>query len=343
VPRGSLVRRQSESTIRLSRAGREKTTLAALQATLPPLTPITGHMPVLHEAPSPDTPHAIVLPVAARPDRASLTLLRGPGVGTVFTLEQGETVLGRGSAADIVLDEPSVSREHARITLIGEGAYFIEDLGSTNGTFVCGRPVRRARLASSDRVQLGGQYTFRFAILDEDEENLQKKLFESSTRDVLTGLMNRACMFEHLTRSVERSRRDGSDLAFMIIDVDHLKSINDRFGHAAGDDVLKAISLSGKRAMGEGAVFARYGGDEFTVLVRSVSAAETTALAERFKCTLPQALVEVDARTAEASVSIGVAFLSECEIVDGLELFARADARLYAAKLGGRNQICASD
>ncbi len=339
----SSLRPQSEATIRLSRSDRDRATLAKLQASLPPLEPITAQVPVLRPAPAPRaTPHTIVLPTTKSADRATLTMLRGTGVGTTFTLEQEETVLGRGGKADIVLDEPSVSREHARITVEGEGEYFIEDLGSTNGTFVGGRPIRRARLKDGDRVQVGGEYTFRFAILDEEAESLQRKLYESSMRDALTRLVNRRCLFEHLASAMDRARRDGSDIGVLMVDADHFKSVNDRFGHAAGDEVLKAIALAGGRVLGEGDIFARYGGEEFAVLTRPLEGREEVKeLAERIRRAVGDLRVEVGAGAIGVTVSIGIALLSECEIADGLELFARADARLYAAKMAGRNCVSA--
>jgi diguanylate cyclase (GGDEF)-like protein len=337
---------ESETTIRLSRTDRDRAPLAKLRTTLPPLDPITEERPVLArthdsvEGATRETPHAIVLPIATRADRATLTMLRGPAVGTTFTLAQDETVLGRGTKADIFLEEPSISREHARISRNESGAYDLLDLGSTNGSFVGGRPVHRAALKSGDRIQLGSELTFRFAILDEEEETLQRKLYESSMRDVLTGLMNRGSLFEHLTRRVERFKRDRTDVAVLIIDADHFKQVNDRFGHAAGDEVLRAIALAGMRVLGETDVFARYGGEEFAVLSRA-DGPQARELAEKVRQAIGALWVEVGAGAIAVTVSVGVATLSECEIVDGLELFARADARLYAAKRAGRNQVCA--
>jgi len=80
-----------------------------------------------------------------------------------------------------------VSRRHARITL-DEGTYFIEDLGSSNGTFVGPHPVTAWELAPGDRIRLGPNTVLRFTITDEAEEALQRKLFDASTRDALTGL-----------------------------------------------------------------------------------------------------------------------------------------------------------
>jgi two-component system cell cycle response regulator len=335
----------SESTIKFSRSTTEFATLAALRATLPPDEPITGEREIGGDGSRfarSDTPHTFVLPVTARADRATLTMLRGPAVGASFSLERDETTLGRGSAVDIQVDELSVSRRHARIVSGDDGGYFIEDLGSTNGTFVGGRPVRRAELQTGDRIQIGREYAFRFAIVDQEEETLQRRLYESSTRDTLTNLVNRRCLFERLTTELERSRRDDSDLCVLMIDVDHFKQVNDRFGHAAGDQVLRAIALTGGAALREGDLFARYGGEEFAVLARCATRSDGAELAERLRRAMADLRVEVGGGQVTVTVSVGLALLSECGIEDGLELFTRADARLYAAKLAGRNTVCAA-
>jgi two-component system cell cycle response regulator len=338
------IRTPTEATIRLPVSDQERETLARLRATLPPLEPISGEVAVLPEPRAPrETPHTIVLPSTSRADRATLTLLRGPGVGTTFRIELESTVLGRGASADIVLDEPSVSREHARVIRDDDGAYFIEDLGSTNGTFLAGSPVQRARLKSGDRLQIGSEHSFRFAFVDEEEETLQRRLYESSMRDTLTGLVNRGALFEQLATAIERSRRDGIDVAILIVDVDYFKSVNDQFGHAAGDEVLRAIAIAGGRELGETDIFARYGGEEFAVLTRCAGKDDVAELAQRLASAVGELRVKVGDGAIGVTVSIGVALLSECSIVDGLELFARADARLYAAKLAGRNRVCAGD
>jgi two-component system cell cycle response regulator len=338
----------SETTIKLARPMRDRTTLAALRATLPALEPITEEREVIASAPPPapsahhDTPHTFVLPLASNADRATLTMLRGHSVGATFSLEHEETILGRSETADITLDDSSVSRRHARVVVEG-GRYFIEDLASTNGTFLAGAPVKRAPLKNGDRVQIGGEHTFRFALMGEDEETLQRRIYESSMRDGLTSLLNHRCLFEHLAVEIERSLREKADLGVLMIDVDRFKEINDRFGHAAGDQVLRAIALTGAATLRETDLFARYGGEEFAVLVRGAERADLAALAERLRSAIAAMGVEVGGGSVHLTVSIGVALLSECEIIDGLELFARADARLYAAKASGRNRVCVDD
>jgi two-component system cell cycle response regulator len=295
----------------------------------------------------PSTPAAMVLLVPTRRDRATLMVLAGVGEGATFTLEHDVTVLGRGTNATIVVDDASVSRRHARITRSADGAYAIEDLGSTNGTFVAGRRVQRAPLTSGERVQLGRESVFRFAIVDEAEESLQRRLYESSLRDGLTALANRRCLFERLRTEIWHARREHKRLALLMIDVDHFKSVNDRFGHQAGDAVLRAIAQAGSRTLRGGDLFARYGGEELAVVARDAGTMEAATLAERLRAAIAELRVEVGNGAIGVTVSIGLAVLGECgeddtrDAADGGEgLVARADARLYEAKRAGRNRVC---
>jgi diguanylate cyclase (GGDEF)-like protein len=308
---------------------------------LPP-DPITGTHEVTREpADRRDTPNTIVLPDVPRPDRATLTVLAGPDGGASFSMKQLELVVGRSAQADIPLDEASVSRRHAKITREGEGHYMIEDLGSTNGTFVDGRRVRRAPLRPGDRIQVGRACVLRFSIVDEIEDAMQRRLYETANRDTLTGLANRRMLFERLAAEVAYAADRDRDLGLLMVDVDHFKRVNDTFGHLAGDQVLKAVSLTGVQALRPGDVLARYGGEEFAAIARGADVDEATAIAERFRKAIADVRVEVGGGSVAMTVSIGVAVFSECtRWANGLDLVALADERLYAAKSRGRNRVC---
>jgi two-component system cell cycle response regulator len=327
---------EPDTTVRILATSMEAAALALLRSarTAPPNDDDFGEL-----IPRTDTPETMVLSAVVRADRGTLTVIAGPSAGASFTLEAGETILGRDPSCALVVDDPSVSRRHARITRDERAHHFIEDLGSTNGTFVSGRRVRRAALATGDRLQLGRDTVFRFAVVDREEEEFQRRLYEASMRDTLTELPNRRTLLERLAGEVAHAERTGGELSALMIDIDHFKSVNDKYGHLAGDEVLKAISHAGAEAIRAGDVFARYGGEEFVVLARDARKAEATALAERLRSFIGRAQVEVGNVAVRVTVSIGVAVLSECEPVrDGHPLLARADARLYRAKLLGRNR-----
>ena len=321
--------------------GRE--TLSALRASLPAELPApTPRSTVLERRARRETPKSAVLLTAPHRDRATLTVLSGVDPGCVFALQDDATVLGRSRGATLSIDEPSISRHHARVVRTEDGRHVLEDLGSRNGTFVNGCAVRRVALRSGDRVQLGPDLIFRFALVDEREETLQRRLYESSTRDSLTGLTNRRCLLERLELAIERGRTDGNDTGMLMIDVDHFKRINDTFGHLVGDEVLRALATSAGSMLRAADLFARYGGEEFVAVICCEVKDDLVALAERVRLSFADVRVEVGSSTVSATVSVGVALWSECRSANYLDLIALADDRMYSAKLGGRNGVCST-
>jgi diguanylate cyclase (GGDEF)-like protein len=276
-------------------------------------------------------------------DRASLTLLSGPDAGQIFALE-AETVIGRDGEATVRIDDPSISRLHARIVHRHKNVYWLEDLGSTNGTFVGLDRIKDRELASGERIQLGPKVTFRFAITDEAEEILQRQLFESSTRDHLTRVYNRRYLMTRLAAEVAHARRHGSSLALILFDIDLFKATNDEHGHLVGDAVLRAIGGHVSALTRVEDVFARYGGEEFVVLIRATGPLDAVRLAERVRASIAALTIRAEGAVVSVTISAGVGSLSEVGPAGGgQELIALADARLFRAKSEGRNRVCSSD
>ena len=119
-------------------------------------------------------PVMAVVPSAAAKDRATLTIIAGINAGQVFALDGTEHVLGRGTEADLWLEDGGVSRRHARVTCRSDGRYFVQDLGSTNGTFLGTQRIDLIEIKPGDRVELGPHVILRFAITDDAEEELQR-------------------------------------------------------------------------------------------------------------------------------------------------------------------------
>lgn len=275
-------------------------------------------------------------------DRATLTVLAGISAGQVHALDGTEHIIGRGTEADIWVEDGGVSRRHARITCRSDGRYFVEDLGSTNGTFVGSQRVVVAEIRPGDRVQVGPHVTLRFQITDDAEEELQRRLYESSTRDALTRIYNRKYFTERLTAEVAYSRRHRVKLAVLILDLDDFKATNDTYGHLAGDMVLRLVSNQMQRLIRVEDLLARYGGEEFVILARTTGKTEAVRLAERIRESIAQLELPVaNDRSIRGTVSIGVAALPDVAPDGGPnELLALADARLYRAKADGKNRVC---
>jgi two-component system cell cycle response regulator len=291
------------------------------------------------------TEKTLSVPASSNIDRATLTVLTGLNAGQTFALDGVDHVIGRGTEADVWVEDPAISRRHARIARRPDGRFFVEDLGSTNGTFVGGKRVEgRAEIASGVRLQVGPSMILRFAITDDAEEELQRRLYESSTRDGLTRAFNRKYLSERLVAEVAHARRHKTHLALLMLDLDRFKSINDTHGHLAGDMVLRVVAAQIQRLIRVEDVLARYGGEEFVILVRSTAHKDAGVLAERVRATVEKMHIAVGETALRVTTSIGIASLAELPPEAGAtEIVATADGRLYRAKVGGRNRICSID
>jgi diguanylate cyclase (GGDEF)-like protein len=272
-------------------------------------------------------------------DRAYLIVLTGANVGEMHHLDAGETVIGRGTAANIRLGDDGISRRHARIVVEAK-LVRIEDLGSANGTLVNGNLVQQAPLKDGDKIQLGSSTILKFTYHDKLEENFQRAMYDAALRDDLTKAFNKKHFLDRLEQEVAFVRRHGAPLSLVMFDVDHFKKINDTFGHVAGDHVLSKLSQVAQTAIRAEDLFGRYGGEEFAVLCRNIPLLGAAAVAERVRVAVESTEFVFDAREMPVTVSLGVAAIPDTPAQNGLELIAAADEALYDAKHGGRNRVC---
>lgn len=272
-------------------------------------------------------------------DRHLLVRINGAGRGQVRRLSPEPTRIGRSQDCDLVISEDGVSRRHALLTPIG-GTYVLEDTQSANGTFVSGQRVERHVLRDGDTLQFGPSAAFRYTLTDAAQEALLSQLFESSVIDALTGAHNREYFDTQLRAELSFARRHKTVVSLVLLDVDHFKRVNDTFGHPVGDEVLIRLVRSIGPAVRSEDALTRYGGEEFAIILRGIELLGARALAERLRITVAAMSIVTERGPIRVTVSLGCAASSE----SGLEpesLLALADARLYAAKRGGRNRVVA--
>ena len=166
----------------------------------------------------------------------------------------------------------------------------------------------------------------------------ETQIIATSLIDALTGVGNRRKLDEALVAEIARTRRMGGNLAVAMVDVDHFKRVNDRFGHGAGDEVLRTLAALLSAQSRPTDLVARYGGEEFVVLMPHTDLAQAGVVAERMRMALADKVIEPLPEPATAS--FGVAQLGPSE--DGESLLARADRALYAAKEAGRDRVVAA-
>lgn len=170
-------------------------------------------------------------------------------------------------------------------------------------------------------------------------EALVKDLNTQAVTDGLTGLANRRHFWEQARVEMTRSRRYGFELCLVMLDIDKFKSINDGFGHAAGDEVLRNLSSVMKASLRETDVIGRLGGEEFGILLPQTGEVEAQSIAERLRIAVWESSVAFEDKTIRYTISLGVATAHTNETsVD--DLVKRADMALYQAKETGRNRVC---
>lgn len=280
-------------------------------------------------------------PVSTVRDRPFLIILEGGNVGEMFPLKQPETIIGRAQRANIRIEDDGISRQHARLTLtLTNHEVHVEDLKSANGTLVNGLPVSsRQLLKDGDKITLGSTTILKFTYSDELEVTFQRKMLDAALRDGLTGAYNKRYLMDRLGTELAFAQRHKVPLSLIIMDVDHFKNINDRFGHPTGDEVLVKLARVVQETIRREDVFARYGGEEFVVLCRNVGGENATVLAERLRERVQAMAIEHDGEAIVVTASFGVAGYSEAGAATPERLIAVADEGLYEAKQTGRNRV----
>jgi diguanylate cyclase (GGDEF)-like protein len=178
-------------------------------------------------------------------------------------------------------------------------------------------------------------------ILDLEDKLIaaRESLRYQATHDLLTELWNRGTIFEMLERELERAQRANGKLGVILGDIDHFKQINDTYGHAAGDAVLKEVAQRMVRMMRPYDAIGRYGGEEFMMVLPECDQRRTMDIAERLRESVSKALIVTPDGEIPVTMSLGVAAYPEMTIAKADMIVRAADAALYRAKQSGRNRV----
>jgi diguanylate cyclase (GGDEF)-like protein len=263
-----------------------------------------------------------------------LVVVGGSLIGSRFDLDDAAT-LGREPGSDIYLAEPSISRRHCHV-FRKRGSYWVTDLGATNPTLVNGVQVSASPLLEGDLLTLG-DLVLKLLGPNSPENALVAALRDQATKDGLTGLANRRHFHSALERAFDAAG-DRARLALVVLDVDHFKHINDRFGHPVGDRVLIAVGKTLRRELRKNDLPGRIGGEEFAVLLPHTDPDEAVEVAERLRRALEALTLEEGGTPIPVTASFGVAMAADGDAA-AEALYSRADASLYEAKRSGRNRV----
>jgi diguanylate cyclase (GGDEF)-like protein len=250
-------------------------------------------------------------------------------------------LIGRDSQCSLSLPVDAVSRRHATIEFDGTH-HVIVDLGSLNGTFVNETRLLSPRpLETGDRIRFGDQI-YKYLAHDDLEGRYHEVIFQMMTNDGLTGVANRRYFLDTLARELAQSQRSPAPLAVMLLDLDRFKSVNDTYGHLAGDAVLCEFARRATASLRSGDLLARYGGEEFCLLLTRTPFDAATTVAERLRSTIAASPITFEDCEIPVTVSGGLLVVETPVTLQPAELLAEADALLYSAKQAGRNQIRSS-
>ena len=184
----------------------------------------------------------------------------------------------------------------------------------------------------------------RITVLQNELIAAREELRIQATHDSLTQLYNRSALMHMMTREISRSRRDQSSIGLLMIDIDHFKSINDTYGHLAGDEILIKLAEHMRHCTRRYDTIGRYGGEEFIIILPQCAEAEVFCVAERLRLSVCKQPCETKEGLVNVSISLGGTWIKPSEI-DCVEedLIRVSDQALYAAKRDGRNKTTIYD
>ncbi|MGH9169837.1 MAG: diguanylate cyclase [Acidimicrobiales bacterium] len=261
-------------------------------------------------------PEGYDTPRSDQPEVAEALLAKAPlGVASVIS-DSNSPLFGLLGRAGSFIVAPLVARDEAIGALV----------------IIARRPSAFGQTQTEVAAALAGQ-----GVVAYENAQLFARVQTLAQRDELSGVANRRYFFELAGRSFREARQMGSPLSAMMLDIDHFKDVNDRYGHASGDDVIRVVANRVSRVIGAGDIVGRYGGEEFALVVQAPgdNAAE---LAERLRRVISETPIATASGPVPVTASVGVAEMAGRDADLG-RLLQRTDAALYEAKRAGRDRI----
>lgn len=261
----------------------------------------------------------------------------GANLGKRYLLDQFEIVIGRSPNVQIVINEQSVSRNHAQC-ICNEGFVSITDLGSSNGTYVNDQKITEPQALNDGDIIRLGNIVFKYFAQGNMENVFHDNIYRMATIDALTQAFNKKYLLEALDSEFKFSRTYSRPLSIIYFDLDHFKNVNDTYGHNVGDFILKETCEVVRSQIRKDDILCRFGGEEFVILLPTTEAPTAYDLAERIRKSVETYVFALENLQIEQTISAGVAQLTAV-MSEPKHLLEQADQKLYQSKTNGRNQV----
>ncbi len=261
--------------------------------------------------------------------------LEAPETGRRFVLDGDELIIGRSSDAHIQVDRDSVSRRHARLSKV-DGGWQVQDLQSTNGSYVNDVPIREHKLAPGDQLKVGSAI-FRYLAGSSMETLLLDELYQIAVRDGLTHALSRRAFVEAMEREVHRAHKLLRPLTLLAIDIDHVKQVNDNYGHLSGDFVIKELARRIRKKCERFELLCRYEGTQFLLLLPETNQTVAQTRAEDLRLAASSESFSFEGDSLSITVTVGVVSLSPDG--DTVALLRQSQEAVQRGKKQGRNRV----
>ncbi|HYA37666.1 MAG TPA: GGDEF domain-containing protein [Candidatus Methylomirabilis sp.] len=276
---------------------------------------------------------------AAQPAIPCIVHFSGRLTGVTYWLSsEKELIIGRAPEADVCIQDRRVSQRHARVVVSPEGAVFVEDLGSTNGTYVNGKKVTRSTLRDGDKVHISRHYILKFCYEENVPPDVIGRSGADATRDALTGVYARQYLLMRIDEDFIQARQQNEDLALLILAVDDFAKINETHGRNTGNMVLREVAKVVSSMPHREAVLARYENDAFALLLRNLSEGGTVVLAQRIRRAVRDHDFIRKSKKIPVTVSLGIGMLTR-NMKNPMDFVREVQSYLDKAKKAGRDTI----
>jgi len=274
---------------------------------------------------------------AASSGDACLVVIYGDDLGRRIALGKKPMTIGRSSKSDVQIDQESVSRTHARIWF-DKKQFMVEDIKSTNGTYVNDNPVEKSSLRDGDQLKIG-RTIFKFITGNNIETQYHEEIYRLMTIDGLTEIFNKRYFMEALEKETSRCARYERHFALVLFDIDHFKTINDTHGHLAGDAILRQLGALVQGRARRDDILARIGGEEFAAILPEVLQEGAVEFARTLRELVQRTAFYFEGTKIDVTISLGVAQW-DTTMRSAVDILKSADDKLFEAKRSGRNRVC---